>query len=240
MRNFGLALVLFGLTSIGCGDNAPSTDDGDTVDMMGTDSIPTGPDLYKAPDLTGGCQAGGCGGNLLVCPNSPAPDHCIDPRSDHDNCGCCDVICGANQTCLNSVCTDIAGCQPHDPALQDDVPAGMTFETFTCVAKATAKGWWIYGDDGPIAERSVWDLTGDGCQAFGIMMMMDSLTLSTDWVCAQPLDCFQDCQSKTNTNCFRLTFGQDCKTLTVRRYAQGKDPMKDPADAEVCTGEQAI
>lgn len=247
MKNFAPALFVFGFLSIGCGDSAQTPTDGNGMNDMDMDMAasdgdsPSGPDLFGRTDLTGGCNALLCDVHSQLCyPEKGNPNGCVDCREDHDNCGCCGVRCGANQTCLNSVCTDIAGCQPHDVSLQDDVPAGMTFETFTCMAKATAKGWWIFGDDGPAAKRPVWDLTEDGCQTFRILMSMDNLTLSTDWVCAQPLDCFQDCQSKTNANCFRLTFGQDCKTLTVRRYAQGKDPMKDAADAEICTGEQAI
>lgn len=73
-----------------------------------------------APTDTGTTGNGGCAMGQLHCTNG-----CVDPATDHANCGACGMPCNNNQACVSSMCVQVP-CE-----------AGTTLCLGTCVDTQT-------------------------------------------------------------------------------------------------------
>ena len=104
------------LTNIACGDSTSSDKkDANQADtpadaQHGTDtevvpdtSPPVGLDAFEDAPVTASLDASvdglSCAPHMTVCNGS-----CVDPNTDHDNCGTCAVACGASEVCYLGQC----------------------------------------------------------------------------------------------------------------------------------------
>ncbi len=105
----------------------------ESADVCGISCVDCNTTVYNVDNIqcdTGVCSYDLCATGFLDCDNDTT-NGCERPI-DNDNCGVCDYACGINATCVDSVCTCVAGYADCDAAAGCEIQLGTVDDCLDC------------------------------------------------------------------------------------------------------------